>query len=69
MLKFWPKSWVKIEKRPPKEIWPQAPKKLKIINFAFDLIPAEWIDSIICEIGIINPSRIKNIVKKNYPWI
>ena len=39
LLKFHPKTWIKIEKRPSQEIWPEAPQKLKIINFAFDLIP------------------------------
>lgn len=57
LLKFHSKSWIKIEERSPKEIWPEAPKKLKIINFAFDLIPAEWIAGIICEAGIIRPKN------------
>lgn len=69
LLKFHPKSWIKIEERSPKEIWPDAPKKLKIINFAFDLVPAEWITGIICEAGIIRPRNIKKIVRKIYPWI
>jgi ribose 1,5-bisphosphate isomerase len=69
LLKFYPKSWIKIERRSPKEIWPNAPKKLKIINFAFDLVPAFWITGIICEAGIVKPNQIKKIVKKIYPWI
>ncbi|MGC9048819.1 MAG: translation initiation factor eIF-2B [Patescibacteria group bacterium] len=69
LLKFYPKSWIKIEERSAKEIWSNAPKKLKIINFAFDLVPAKWINGIICEAGIIRPENIKKIVKKIYPWI
>jgi len=69
LLKFYPKSWIKIEERSPKEIWPEAPKKLKIINLAFDLVPAHWIAGIICEAGIIKPNKIRNLVKKIYPWI
>lgn len=69
LLKFYQKSWIKIEQRPPKEIWPSAPKKLKIINFAFDEIPAEWITGIICEEGILAPSQLVKTVKKPYPWI
>jgi ribose 1,5-bisphosphate isomerase len=69
LLKFYQKSWIKIEQRPPNEIWPNAPKKLKIINFAFDEIPAEWITGIICEDGIIAPPQLVKTVKKLYPWI
>jgi len=69
LLKFYPKSWIKIERRSPKEIWPDAPKKLKIINFAFDLIPADLITGIICEFGIIRPNEANKFVKKFYNWI
>ena len=69
LLKFHPASWIKIEERSPKEIWPQAPKKLKIINFAFDLIPPEYITGFITEFGIIKPKNLRKILKKYYPWI
>jgi len=69
LLKFYPKSWIKIEKRPAKEIWAKAPKKLKIINFAFDKIPASYIKGIICEIGIIKPEQAQKYAKKLYPFI
>jgi len=69
LLKFHPRSWIKIEKRSPKEIWPKAPKKLEIINFAFDQIPSQYIKGIICEKGIITPQEVVPAVKKFYPWI
>jgi len=69
LLKFWPRNWIKIEKRPAKEIWKEAPKGLKMINFAFDFIPAQYIKGIICEAGIIKPQEVEKIVKKIYPWI
>ena len=69
LLKFYPKSWIKIEKRPANEIWKKAPKKLKIINFAFDFIPAQYIKGIICEAGIIKPKDVKKAVRRIYPWI
>jgi len=69
LLKFHPKSWIKIERRSPKELWPNAPKNLKIINFAFDRIPSKYITGIICELGIIKPSQIKTYLKKIYPFI
>jgi len=69
LLKFHNKSWIKIEKRSPKELWKNAPKGLKIINFAFDVIPAKYITGIICEQGIIRPKNIRTVVEKNYPLL
>ncbi len=69
LLKFHPKSWIKIERRSPKELWPNAPKNLKIINFAFDRIPSKYITGIICEAGVIKPSQVKAYLKKIYPFI
>lgn len=60
---------VPIEIRSEKEIWPNKPDGLKIINFAFDIVPAENITGIICEAGTIKPKEIKKCVKKYYPWI
>jgi len=69
LLKYHSKSWIKIEKRSGKEIWQKAPQNLKIINFAFDQIPAEYITGIICESGIVKPKEIKNYLKKIYPFL
>lgn len=69
LLKFHPKSWIKIEKRSPKEIWKNAPKNLKIINFAFDIVPSKYIKGIICEKGIIKPQDIQKEIKRFYPWL
>lgn len=60
---------VKIEKRPGKEVRPDAPRGLDIINYAFDMIPAKFITGIITEYGIIQPKDIKKMVKKYYPWM
>jgi len=69
LLKYHPHSWIRIEKRPPKEIWLNAPNGLKIINFAFDIVPAKFIKGIICEAGIIKPQEIKKHLKKIYPFL
>lgn len=58
---------VHIETRDPKEVWPDKPEELEIINFAFDQIPAKYITWIITEFWIIKPSELKNTVKKHYP--
>lgn len=58
---------VKIEQRSGKELRPEAPKWLEIINYAFDMVPAKFITGIITEYGIIKPKDIKKMVKKNCP--
>jgi methylthioribose-1-phosphate isomerase len=58
---------VKIERRSGKELRPDAPKGLEIINYAFDMVPAKFITGIITEYGIIKPKDIKKYVKKYYP--
>lgn len=60
---------VKIEKRDGKEVWPDAPEGLEIINYAFDLVPAKFIRGIITEFGIIKPEEIHDAIKKHYPWM
>jgi ribose 1,5-bisphosphate isomerase len=69
LLKFTPISWIKIEERSPKEIWRNAPKGLKIINFAFDIVPPKFIKGIICEKGLITPNQVKSAIIETYPWV
>lgn len=58
---------IKIERRSGKELRPEAPQWLEIINYAFDMIPAKFITGIITEHGIIKPKDIKKVVKKYCP--
>lgn len=71
LLKIDPQSKIKIkiplEKREAQEIWPEAPKGVKLENYAFDNIPAKFITAFITEFGLIKPIDIKAAVKKNYP--
>ncbi|MFA6391247.1 MAG: translation initiation factor eIF-2B [Patescibacteria group bacterium] len=62
-------KYIGIELRDRKEIWPNGPKGLKIINFAFDRIPFKFIKGIICEFGVIKPRDVAYLVQKHYPWI
>lgn len=48
------KENVKIEERDFKEIWKNSPKKIKLKNPAFELIPKRYIKSIISELGILS---------------
>ena len=69
LLKFSPAYRIKIEKRPAGEVWYRAPQGLKVINFAFDIVPNQFIANIVCEAGIIRPQEVKQKVKAVYPWI
>ena len=69
LLKVDTENTVKIEQRSGKELRPDAPKGLDIINYAFDMVPAKFITGIITEYGIIKPKDIKKAVKKHYPWM
>jgi eIF-2B alpha/beta/delta-like uncharacterized protein len=69
LLKVDTENTVKIEQRSGQELRSDAPKWLKIINYAFDMVPAKFITWIITEYGIIKPKDIKKSVKKHYPWM
>jgi eIF-2B alpha/beta/delta-like uncharacterized protein len=58
-----------IETRDGKELRPDAPEGLKILNYAFDMIPAKCITGIITEFGIIRPENLLKEAKKRYPWM
>jgi ribose 1,5-bisphosphate isomerase len=69
LLKADMKGESKIELRPRQELWPHAPRGTKIINYAFDRVPAKYIAGIICEFGIIKPKQVVKLVKHHYPWL
>jgi len=69
LLKVDTENKVKIEIRDGKELRPNAPKWLEIINYAFDMVPAKFITWIITEFGIIKTKDIKKAIKKHYPWM
>lgn len=70
LLKVDSDNIVNIEIREDSEVWKKRDKKnFDIINFAFDLVPAEFITGIICEFGILKSQDIKKTVLKNYPWL
>lgn len=69
LLKVDPDSTIKIEQRSGKELRPDAPKGLEIVNYSFDIVPAKFITGIITEYGVIKPKDIQKEVKKHYPWL
>lgn len=73
LLKFDPETihgeYEVIEERRPDEIWPDAPRGLKVRNPAFDVTRRGYIHGIICEEGVISPHSILEAVRRRYPWI
>ncbi len=62
-------SPIKLELRNAKEVWEDAPKGLKIINPAFDLVPREFITGFITELGVLEPEQLADAVRNAYEWL
>ncbi|MEA1936803.1 MAG: hypothetical protein U9N04_01690 [Patescibacteria group bacterium] len=58
---------IPVEKESYKNLWMESPKGLNIVNFAFDMVPPEFITGFITEFGVVKPEEIKDIIKENYP--
>ncbi len=58
-----------IEMRSPNEVWKNPPRKLKILNPAFDITPRNLINAYITEEGLVTPESISEIVSQKYNWI
>lgn len=58
-----------IEERNPEEVWPNAPKKIKIENLAFEKIDPDIISGIISEIGIFKPQIFIEELRSNYKFM
>lgn len=56
-----------IEERDGKELWPEAPGELNIVNYAFDMVPPKCITWIITEFGVIRPENLIKEIEKHYP--
>ena len=56
-----------IEERDGKELWPEAPKWLNIVNYAFDMVSPKCITWIVTEFGVIRPENLMREVEKHYP--
>lgn len=50
-----------IEQRNSKEVWDGAPKKLKILNPAFEAVAARYINGYITELGIVPPQSLFSV--------
>lgn len=60
---------LEIEMRDPKEIWPDAPEGLKMVNPAFERVSNRFITGFITEFGILKPNQISKTIQKHYQWL
>ncbi|MDD4381889.1 MAG: translation initiation factor eIF-2B [Candidatus Dojkabacteria bacterium] len=60
---------IKIEVRADKELWSDAPDGLDMYNPAFEVVDNSLIAGFVTEFGIIKPSDVEDVVKRNYPWL
>ena len=51
------------------EVWEGAPKGLKMVNPAFEIINREFITGYITEFGVIKPEDIAKTVQKEFQWL
>jgi ribose 1,5-bisphosphate isomerase len=58
-----------IEQRSPDEVWKGAPKKLKIVNPAFDVVPRELATAYITQEGVLAPESMLDVINEKYTWI
>lgn len=58
-----------VEERPKEEVWENPPEKVEVRNPAFDATPPKYINYMITEEGIINPSDVIDNARRIYPWI
>ncbi|MEA2004469.1 MAG: S-methyl-5-thioribose-1-phosphate isomerase [archaeon] len=50
---------IEIEERDSDEVWKGAPKKIKIENYAFDVVPYKYVAKIVTERGVIDPKKLR----------
>ncbi len=60
--KFSPQHLI-IEERPDSEVWPGAPKNIKVHNPAFEIAEGRHITGVVCELGILNFNNFIKMVK------
>ncbi|MCX6818283.1 MAG: hypothetical protein NTU57_05505 [Candidatus Aenigmarchaeota archaeon] len=58
-----------VECRSPKEVWPAAPRGVKVANPCFELIRPDMISGVISELGAHKHGEFIRRVKKAYPWL
>ncbi|HRI05427.1 MAG TPA: translation initiation factor eIF-2B [Candidatus Dojkabacteria bacterium] len=60
---------VEIEVRESDELWPEAPKGLKMFNPAFDFINKQFVAGFLTEFGLVKPEDVVRVLRENYGWV
>lgn len=58
-----------IEERPANEVWTKPPKKVVVMNPAFDIISPDSVDALLTELGVLSHSTLINQIREKYPWL
>lgn len=73
LLKFDPLTkkgfYEPIEMRTAKQVWPEKPANVNVFNPIFEEVPAEYIDYLITEDGIVSPYNVLNATRAKYKWM
>lgn len=64
-----PRDNIVIEMRDASEVWPEAPKGLKLVNPAFELIHSKFIAGYITEFGVLASDMVEFVAREKYPWL
>jgi translation initiation factor 2B subunit (eIF-2B alpha/beta/delta family) len=58
-----------IEKRGENEIWEGHPKRVEIVNMAFEKVDPELVTGVVSELGVFSPDIFIHQVMKTYPFL
>lgn len=58
-----------MENRPSLEVWPNAPRGVRISNMAFEKIDAKLVTGIVSEMGVYMKKSFIAAFKKEYPML
>ncbi|MGC8587136.1 MAG: translation initiation factor eIF-2B [Candidatus Micrarchaeia archaeon] len=59
----------RIESRSAKEVWSSHPKRIKIINPVFDVVPSKYIVAVVTEIGVLKSTALVDALNEKYSWM
>ncbi|MBR9703503.1 hypothetical protein GOV10_05670 [Candidatus Woesearchaeota archaeon] len=58
-----------IEERNPREVWERPPRRVHVLNYAFERIVPANVTAIVSELGVLSPKHFVSAVKRAYPWM
>jgi len=49
----------------PREVWPEYPKGVEVLNYYFDLTPLDYFTGVVTENGVLSPSEVRARLKRS----